>query len=328
MVSRRIHHRHALQISGRHHEQKNVLRLISATLLLLVVTAWSCWPTIVNLSHGWEGDDYSAGQLVPLIAVFLIWRNRKLLGESPLVPCWAGGIILLLLAETVRIYGFLSALASIERCSLVLMAAGLVLMVAGWQVFRRILWIVLFLFLMVPFPNRVHNLINRPLQAMATAGSVFLLEAFGVRVSQQGNTMILNGNIHLGVAEACSGLRMLTAFIIVAAFIAYMVKRSRRQKAFLLLSSIPVALICNILRIVVTAVLTLYVSTKVAEKFFHDFAGLVMMPAAVMLMFGELWLMNRLTISEPEPQQVHERARAKPAIKATVKRMNGIKQPA
>jgi len=326
--NRRIQYRHALQISGKHHVQKNVLRLVLVTLLLLAVTVWSYWPTIINLSHGWEEDDYSAGQLVPFIAVFLIWRDRKLLGESPLVPYWAGGILLLLLAETVRIYGFLSALVSIERCSLVLMVAGLALMVAGWRVLRRVLWILLFLFLMVPLPNRVHDLISGPLQTMATAGSVFLLEAFGVRISRQGNTMILNGNTPLGVAEACSGLRMLTAFIIVAAFLAYMVKRSRRQKAFLLLSSIPVALICNILRIVVTAVLILNVSTEVAEKFFHDFAGLVMMPTAVMLMFGELRLMNRLTVSEPEPQQVHARARTKPAVKATAKRMDRTKQSA
>jgi len=49
----------------------------------------------------------------------------------------------------------------------------------------------------------------------------------------------------------------------------------------------------------------------VAEKFFHDFAGLVMMPAAVLLMFGELWLMDILTVPEPDPAQETERARAR-----------------
>ena len=77
-----------------------------------------------------------------------------------------------------------------------------------------------------------------------------------------------------------------------------MVKRSRWHKAMLLLSSIPVALACNILRIVVTAVLMLYASTELANKFFHDFAGLVMMPVAVLLLFGELWLLDKLIISE------------------------------
>ena len=187
--------------------------------------------------------------------------------------------------------------------SLVLAVAALVLMVAGTAVFWRVKWILLFLFLMVPLPGRIHNMISGPLQGFASTGSVFVLEAFGVRVSQQGNVVTLDQRIPMGVAEACSGLRMLTAFIIVAVFVAYMVKRPRWQKAVLVISSIPVAVLCNVLRIVATAVLFLHASSEVAEKFFHDFAGLVMMPAAVMLMFGQLWIMAMLTVPEDKPPQ-------------------------
>ena len=151
---------------------------------------------------------------------------------------------------------------------------------------------------MVPLPGRIHNMVSGPLQNIATTGSVFLLETFGANVNQQGNVVTLNGHTTMAVEEACSGLRMLTAFIIVAAFIAYMVKRSRFQKAVLLLSSIPVAIMCNILRLCITAVLFMLASTEIAEKFFHDFAGFAMMPIAVMLMFGELWLMNLLIVPE------------------------------
>ena len=68
-------------------------------------------------------------------------------------------------------------------------------------------------------------------------GSVVLLEVSGARVTQEGNVVMLGNNIRMAVAEACSGLRMLTAFIIVAAFVAYMVKRPRWQKGVLLASS-------------------------------------------------------------------------------------------
>ncbi len=120
------------------------------------------------------------------------------------------------------------------------------------------------------------------------------------------------------------------AFIIVAGFIAYMVKRSRLQKAILLLSSVPVAVVCNILRLCVTAVLFLLASSEVAEKFFHDFAGLAMMPIAVLLLFGELWLMDKLTVPEPEPEQGQGQARAqtKSATRACTKRTKRRKQHA
>ena len=276
-----------------------LVKIVPVVLVLVAVSAWAYWPTMVGLYKEWQSnEDYSAGQLVPLVALFLVWVERKNLRKCSLRPCWWGGIALLILAQAARTYGLLFMFESAERYALVLTTVGLVLMVAGWQILRSVSWIMLILFLMVPIPGRIHNLISGPLQRMATNGSVFLLEAFGVRVGQQGNVVTMNGTTPLAVAEACSGLRMLTAFIIVAAFIAYMVKRSRGKKAVLLLSSIPVAVICNIVRIFLTALLMLFVSAEFAEKFFHDFAGYVMMPVAVMLIFGELWVMDKLIETE------------------------------
>jgi len=278
--------------------------LIPLVALLVVATGWAYWSTAADMFKEWQqDDDYSAGQLVPLVAIFFLWVDRKQLARLPLRPCWLGGLALLVLAQAARAYGVLFLFESAERYSLVLAVAALVLMVAGTAVFWRVKWILLFLFLMVPLPGRIHNMISGPLQGFASTGSVFVLEAFGVRVSQQGNVVTLDQRIPMGVAEACSGLRMLTAFIIVAVFVAYMVKRPRWQKAVLVISSIPVAVLCNVLRIVATAVLFLHASSEVAEKFFHDFAGLVMMPAAVMLMFGQLWIMAMLTVPEDKPPQ-------------------------
>ncbi len=289
----------AVLMAGRDRVRLDHLGLISALLVLLTITAWSYRPTIVDLLRTWQGSkDYSAGQLVPLVALFFVWVERKNLGKCALKPCWLWGVLLVLLAQAARIYGLLFMFDSVQNYSLALSVAGLVLMVAGWQVFRRVSWILLFLFLMYPLPGRVHNMVSGPLQRLATSGSVFILEAVLPRVSQQGNIVMLNENTPMAVAEACSGLRMLTAFIIVAGFVAYMVKRARWQKAVLLFSSIPVAVACNVIRIVVTAILMLMVSTEVGEKFFHDFAGAVMMPAAVLLLFGEIWLMDRLVVPE------------------------------
>ena len=304
MVERAIRRRVALTPSADSAMSQTAAWLIPLVTLLVVATGWAYWSTAADMFKEWQqDDDYSAGQLVPLVAIFFLWVDRKQLARLPLRPCWLGGLALLVLAQAARAYGVLFLFESAERYSLVLAVAALVLMVAGTAVFWRVKWILLFLFLMVPLPGRIHNMISGPLQGFASTGSVFVLEAFGVRVSQQGNVVTLDQRIPMGVAEACSGLRMLTAFIIVAVFVAYMVKRPRWQKVVLVISSIPVAVLCNILRIVATAVLFLHASSEVAEKFFHDFAGLVMMPAAVMLMFGQLWIMAMLTVPEDKPPQ-------------------------
>lgn len=273
-------------------------------LIVLSITIWSYWSTIFLLYKDWQGnDDYSAGQLVPLVAIFLVWHERKKLKVCDVKPCWIWGVVLVFISQAARFYGLLYMYESAERYSMVIAFAGLVLMITGFQVTKKVFWILLFLFLMIPLPGQIHNFISGPLQQAATSGSVFVLEAFGVNISRQGNVVTLNQNTTMAVEEACSGLRMLTAFIIVTAFIAYMIKRSRFQKAFLLISSIPIAVMCNIIRLCITAVLFMLVSTQAAEKFFHDFAGITMMPVAVLLIFGELWLLNILTLNEPKQQK-------------------------
>ncbi|UCF16330.1 MAG: exosortase/archaeosortase family protein [Phycisphaerales bacterium] len=298
MLDKRITHRHAMKMSGKNRAHEDLLWLASVVLGLIAVTVWSYWYTITGLFKVWQNsDDYSAGQLVPLVAIFLVWRERKRLAECVLKPFWPA-LGLLLLAVAARAYGLLFMFDSAERYSLVLTIGALVLMVAGWQVFRTVFWILLILFLMVPFPGQVHNMISGPLRSMATTGAVFVLEAF-IRVEQQGNVIVLAGTTTMAVEEACSGLRMLTAFIIVAAFMAYMVKRPRWQKAVLFLSSVPVAIFANIIRLIITAFLFVFAGDELAKRFFHDFAGIVMMPAAVLLMFAELCLMDKITTAEP-----------------------------
>ncbi len=203
-----------------------------------------------------------------------------------------------------------------EACSglRMLTAIGLVLLIAGWDITWRIRWILLFLFLMVPFPGRLHNLISNPLQSWSTSGTFFLLEVFGVTVSQDGNVLVLNGSVPVAVAEACSGLRMLTAFIVVSYVLAYIVKRPRWQKAALVLLSVPIAIVCNLGRLLVTAILFMLTSSETAETFFHDFAGVSMMPLAVLLLVGALWLFNKLVIPDEEgPPQRTRRARRRQA---------------
>ncbi len=275
---------------------------LSAALLLLLALVATYWPTVLDLVHEWTHDEnYSVGQLVPLAALYLLWQERGALRRLRAQPCWWAGVALILLAQAMRLYGLLALYQSAERYSLILTIWGLVLLCTGTQVFRQTIWILLFLLLMVPLPGQIHNRISNPLQSLATAGAVFLLELMGMGVSREGNVIVLNGNVQLEVAEACSGLRMLTAFVVVAATLAYVVDRPRWQKAVLLLSSIPVAIACNIIRLFATAELNYWTSSETAAKFFHDFAGLTMMPLAVLMLVAELWLLDRIIIRPPDP---------------------------
>ncbi len=168
----------------------------------------------------------------------------------------------------------------------------------------------LFLFLMLPLPNRVQGWVTQPLQNWATTSAVFGLETIGYEVVQQGNTIILN-DTSVGVAEACSGLRMLTAFVVISALIVLLVERRWWQKMIVLASSIPVAFLCNTIRLIITAIAFTYLDTQQWEKTFHDFGGLAMMPLALGIIVAELWLLKNLFLkpdTDKETMVIRKRA--------------------
>ena len=259
---------------------------------------WSYAATIGSLMSEWRRDpNYSVGMLVLPMAVYLAWQHRDRLRGLAVRPSW-WGLGLLMGAQLVRAAGVLLLFESAERYSLVLSIMGLTLLLAGVQIWRRMFWLQMFLFLMVPLPGKIHYLVCSPMQKIATSGAVVLLELLGVSVVREGHVMVLNGSTPVAVAEACSGLRMLTAFVVVACVLAVAVRRPAWQKGALVISSVGVAIACNIVRLVATALLFAVVNAELAKTFFHDFAGWTMMPLAIVLLFGELWLLSRLVVSD------------------------------
>ena len=273
--------------------------LVISLLILIAVIFWSYRSVIRGLYGEWQvSPDSSVGMLVPVIALFLLWYDRKKILKCRLKPSWILGIILLMLSQVLKIWSLLFFYLSGVRYSLIITIAGAVLLIAGREVFKTVFWILLILLFMVPSPTRIQNMIGAPLQNFASFGTVFVLEAFGTEVLREGNVLMLNDNVPMAVAEACNGLRLLTAFIIVTATLTYLMKCSRPRKVILLLSSIPIAIVCNIIRLCLTAAFMLLISVKLGEKFFHDFAGLTMMPIAVLLLFAELWFMDKIIPSD------------------------------
>jgi len=263
-------------------------------LLIPAGLIWSYWSTLVELFAFWQtNQDYSVGQLVPLVAGYLIWADRKRLRALPVRVCW-WGLTGLVFAQAVRFAGLYYDYVSFERYSFVLTLGSLCWLLFGSAVVRRCGWVLVFLFLMLPLPGRVHTAVTLPLQGFATRSATFVLDMLGYWVVREGNVLQVNENTRAAVAEACNGLRMLSAFVFVAAVLAFLVKRPAWQRAVVVASAIPIAVFANTARLVVTVILCESVDSGLADRFFHDFAGVAMMPVAIALVIGELWLLRWL----------------------------------
>jgi exosortase len=268
------------------------------TLVALVAgVTWSYWPVFAEMANKWSNDaQYSHGYLVPLFSLFLAGRWFRSTGQSTLTPSWFG-LAFLSAGLVMRLVGARFYLEWIEAVSLLPTLAGIVLILAGWQTLRQLWPAILFLIFMVPLPFRVETGLSHPLQRIATKGSTYVLQTIGRQAFSEGNVIVINDS-RIGVVDACNGLGMFLLFFAMAGAVAIMVHRPLWEKAIIILSAAPIAVGVNIFRISVTALLHEFVGSEWADKVFHDFAGWVMMPLALLTLIVELKLLSLLFIEE------------------------------
>ena len=265
-----------------------------AAVLLLGVFIWSYQRGLGDLWNLWHrSDEYSVGLIVPFLALYILWTRRRAIAEYPIKPSiW--GLVLFIGAQFIRFFGLFFMYSSAERFSIVLSIAAIVLLLFGWPLFRKLSPILLFLCLMLPPPNLIQSYTVLHLQHWATSSAVFCLEMVGCGVIQEGNTIHI-GDTSVEVAYACNGLRMITAFFVISGLVVLLVKRVWWEKLIILISSLPIALLCNTVRLTVTALALTKLSDQFWDDVFHDFGGYAMMPLALAIVVGELWLLTRLT---------------------------------
>jgi exosortase len=265
---------------------------------------WFYWSQMTFLVRiWWTQEDYQHGFLVPMFAAFLLWfrRDMRPRGEGhgslwglALFGVWA----LMWGAASSMKYDYPLELAIIP------FLLGVAIFVGGWQGLRWAWPAILFLGFMLPLPGMVQDFSRAQLQKLATTASVFIIQTLGIQAVASGVVIELADNHSLRVEEACSGLRMMMLFIAICVGTAFVVKRPLWEKLVMVASAAPIAVISNVARIVLTALLfqlaglwPSLISTERAETFMHDFAGLLMAPLGVALLMAETALMSKLLIS-------------------------------
>ena len=245
----------------------------SALIGALLIAVY--WRVLVKLIvDWWEVPDFSHGFFVPIFAAYLVWAKRRNLRAAKIVPNW-GGIAVIAVALLVLLLGVYGAELFLSRISLVILLAGLVLSLGGWQVLKELRFVLLVLFLAIPIPSILFNEITLPLQILASKLASALLPVFGVPVLREGNVIALPA-MKLEVAEACSGIRSLISLFTLSIFYGYFLERSFARRAVLAVASVPIAIASNAVRILGTGLCVQHWDPDKAMGFFHEFSGWVM----------------------------------------------------
>jgi exosortase len=241
--------------------------------------------------HWYRVADYSHGFLILPLAMYFVWQERNTLRRARVEPSWWGLVPLLLGSLTLAI-GRLGIELMNMRASFVLTLMGIVLLVLGRAVFRVLAFPLGFLFLMVPLPQSLVNVVAFPLQLIAADWAVRVLYYLKIPALLEGNIIHLP-ETSLFVAEACSGLRSLMALVTLGVVIAYFARRWA-PRILIVVSAIPIAIVVNANRVAITGILTYRYGRETATGFFHMTEGLVMFVPAFVLLVAEAWLLERL----------------------------------
>ncbi len=264
-------------------------------LLLLLVLAYA--DMLVITSRVWKSSGlYSHGWVIPLCAIGLLWLRWEPLGAASMKERWIG-LGLLLLGLCARLAAAEYGMHPLDRLSFLPSIFGVFIMVGGLNVVRWAGPGLGFLIFMFPLPTKLENLVLLRLQTLAAMSSTFFLQTLGLPAFRDGRVINISG-MPLAVADSCSGLRMLTIFVALAVGMVFLIERPWWDKFIILLSSVPIALICNIIRITLTGLAYYWTGGKseLVDKFAHDGAGWLMMPMALGLLWLELQILERLTI--------------------------------
>jgi len=240
---------------------------------------------LLKMGMQWNDDpDYSHGFLVPALVSYFVWERWDRLKGGRLAPSlW--GIGLLGLGLLILVIGSVGAELYLQRSSLIIVLAGLVLLMLGPRALKTLLFPIAFIFFMIPLPAIVVNAVAFPLQLFAARTAEFCLFNFGIPVLREGNVIVLAGTT-LEVAEACSGIRSLQALLALGTVYAYFSQRAMWKRWTLVLLSIPIAIAANAFRVSGTGVLANYWGSQAAEGFYHTFSGWLIFVVAFLLLLG------------------------------------------
>ncbi|MBI2093509.1 MAG: exosortase/archaeosortase family protein [Candidatus Omnitrophica bacterium] len=264
------------------------IRPLAWTAAFLGILAVLFWPTFTWMAERFEAHDsfYSHGWLIPFASGWLIWQRRKQLAAIPKQPTFSG---LLLLVPSLTVYLVTSWIQVHFMAAFALLGVlwGLVWVLWGWPVFRALRFPLLFLLFMVPLPGILLIAISFKMKMAAASLATHILPWLGIPALQAGSTIHVPG-ISVVVDDTCSGLRSLISLIALAVLWTTMLPSHAKswQRICLVVSSIPIALATNMVRILVLVLLSAIYGPKIAEGFIHYGSGIVVFGLALLLLAG------------------------------------------
>ena len=276
--------------------------LFAATVLCF----WEFWQRQVRWAILFQAD-WGHTLAIPFISGYFVYLNRERLLARPFRTNWLGFVLVF---GGMLWYWFCSFGPQVLGHHN-LMSVGVFTTIAGYAVLfcgvRAMTWlwfpIVYWFVFGQTISNRFMGIVTWQMQGITAIGSEILMSVLQFNVERAGNTLTViggDGVEHpLNVAEACSGMRMLMAFLALGVAMAYTGFRRFWQRALMVIMGVPTAIFVNVLRVTTLGLLSM-IDTDFAAGDFHTFIGLVWLIPAFIIYLGIMWVIRHLVVETSE----------------------------
>ncbi len=292
---------------------------IAVVAALLVLVYWS---TIrYTLAARWLNDgNWSHGWLIPAFSLYLLAARREELLRSRPRPNYLGAVVLGLSLAAYFVSAWWAQMAYPQALSMVGAILGLTLLMGGWGVIRVAWFPILFLLFAIPLPRSIYVELTMPLRHLASMAAAAAMPLLAPGLHTEAQTVVIDyvrpgmpaGT--LNVEEACSGMRLMMAFVTLGVAMAYLGDRPLWQRIVMVLSCVPVAVLCNSVRVTSTGLLYIFGDTEsnflhsvgieklgdLAKGTAHQLLGILMLVIALGLFALIGYVLSHLFVEGPE----------------------------
>ena len=270
---------------------------------------WIFREEINGIVRQWlTNPSWSHGFLIPLFSLYFLNQSKdEILEIQQPRPSWLVGLPLLLFFLALYPVNVVMLKFMYGKPLIVIAVIGsVVLFLGGWKILKYAWLPVAYLFFAVPLPGRLYFQLTNPMRQLAAQVATVILNLVPqLEATVQGSTIdVIYQNVRmepgLDVADACSGMRLVMAFVALGVAMAYLHWRPIWQRLVLLGSTLPIAILCNIVRVTITGFIYILGNPKYAQGIYHDLLGMLMLPLAFVLYGGLAWLMSNLFVDEDQ----------------------------
>jgi exosortase D (VPLPA-CTERM-specific) len=266
------------------------LSAIAVSFLLLILIYFDGLEYMVQW---WSTrEEYGHGYIIPLVTLFLIWQKTDELEKMEFTQSWLG-VFILLISLALFYLGELSSIYTLVQYAFLISLYGVALSILGWRQLKIILIPLIMLVFMIPLPNFIFNNLSSQLQLISSELGVAFIRLFDISVYLEGNVIDL-GKMKLQVVEACSGLNYLFPLMTLGFIAAYFFTGELWKKAIIFLTTIPITVIMNSLRIGAIGITVEYWGQEMAEGVLHDFEGWVVFMGCIGILIIEMFILSNI----------------------------------